>query len=75
MDGAQTTQNIYQDFHLTGMPIIALTHNAIEHHDQQEFMRVGMKAFLPKPIDADQLYQILDRLLKKKNNNDQEYNL
>ena len=55
------------------MPIIALTANITEH-DQQEFIRVGMNAFLPKPFNPDQLDQILDRFLKK-NNNDQKETL
>jgi CheY-like chemotaxis protein len=71
MDGLEATQHIRQDLHLTHMPIIALTAN-IMAHDQQEFIRAGMNAFLPKPFNPDQLYQILDRFLKKKNNNDQK---
>ncbi len=73
MDGLEATRHIRQDLHLTHMPIIALTAN-IMAHDQQEFIRVGMKSFLPKPFNLDQLYQILDRFLKK-NNNDQKENL
>ncbi|MDO8895150.1 PAS domain S-box protein [Nitrosomonas sp.] len=70
MDGLEATQQIRQDLHLTDMPIIALTANTKEH-DQQEFMKAGMNAFLPKPFNPDQLNQILDRFLKK-NNNDQK---
>jgi len=73
MDGLEATQHIRQDLHLTHMPIIALTANITEH-DQQEFIRVGMNAFLPKPFNPDQLDQILDRFLKK-NNNDQKETL
>lgn len=64
MDGLEATQHIRQDLHLTDMPIIALTANTKEH-DQQEFKKAGMNAFLPKPFNPDQLYQILDRFLKK----------
>uniref|UniRef100_UPI0025E59210 response regulator n=1 Tax=Nitrosomonas sp. TaxID=42353 RepID=UPI0025E59210 len=70
MDGLEATQHIRQDLHLTDMPIIALTANTKEH-DQQEFIKAGMNAFLPKPFNPDQLNQILDRFLKK-NNNDQK---
>ncbi|MBY0484868.1 PAS domain S-box protein [Nitrosomonas sp.] len=71
MDGLEATQHIRQDLHLTDMPIIALTANTKEH-DQQEFIKAGMNAFLPKPFNPDQLNQILDRFLKKKSNNDQK---
>ena len=66
MDGLKATQHIRQDLYLTDMPIIALTANTKEH-DQQEFIKAGMNDFLPKPFNPDQLYQILDRFLKKKN--------
>ncbi len=71
MDGLEAIQHIRQDLHLTDMPIIALTANTMKH-DQQEFLRVGMNAFLPKPFNPDQLHQILDRFLKKESNNDQK---
>ncbi len=71
MGGLEATQHIRQDLHLTDIPIIALTAN-IMAHDQRELIRAGMNAFLPKPFKPDQLYQILDRFLKKESNNDQK---
>jgi CheY-like chemotaxis protein len=61
MDGLEATRRIRQDLHLS-IPIIALTAN-IMIEDQQKYLRAGMDAYLPKPFDPDQLYQILHRFM------------
>jgi len=57
----EATRRIRQDLHLS-IPIIALTAN-IMIEDQQKYLRAGMDAYLPKPFDPDQLYQILHRFM------------
>ena len=64
MDGFEATRHIRQDLHLTDIPIIALTAN-IMAHNQQEFLEIGMNAYLPKPFDPDQLIRILEQFLPK----------
>lgn len=65
MDGVEAIQHIRQDSHLADAPIVFRPPETIEH-GQQEFMRAGMNVFLPRLFDFGQLYQILDRFLKKK---------
>jgi CheY-like chemotaxis protein len=63
MDGLEATRCIRQELHLTAIPIVALTANIMEH-DQQEFLSIGMNAYLPKPFDPNQLIQVLDQFLQ-----------
>ncbi|NBQ70606.1 MAG: response regulator [Nitrosomonadaceae bacterium] len=63
MDGLEATRRIRQELHLTGIPIVALTANIMEH-DQQEFLAAGMNAYLPKPFDPNQLIQVLGQFLQ-----------
>ena len=63
MDGLEATRRIRHDLHLN-IPIIALTANIMDE-DQQQYIQAGMDAFLPKPFDPDQLYQILHRFIFK----------
>lgn len=63
MDGMEATRHIRQDMH-SAIPIVALTANVMES-DQQDFMRIGMNAFLPKPFDPEELYQILLRFISQ----------
>lgn len=62
MDGLEATRQIRRDLLLTGIPIVALTANVMEH-DQQKFAQLGMDAFLAKPFDPEQLYRILQRFI------------
>lgn len=64
MDGLEATRRIRQDLQLTGIPIVALTANIMQH-DAQELMKIGMDAYLPKPFDPDQLIRILEQFLPK----------
>jgi CheY-like chemotaxis protein len=64
MDGLEATRRIRQDLRFTGIPIIALTANIMQH-DPQELMKIGMNAYLPKPFDPDQLVRILEQFLSK----------
>ena len=45
------------------VPIIALTANAFEE-DVRQSLEAGMNAHLPKPVDADRLYETLMSLVK-----------
>lgn len=62
MDGLEATRRIRHDLQMTDLPIIALTANIMDS-DQQEYLKAGMNAFLPKPFDPDQLYQMLHRFI------------
>jgi PAS domain S-box-containing protein len=64
MDGLEATRHIRQDLRLTGIPIVALTANIMQH-DPQELMKIGMNAYLPKPFDPDQLIGVLEQFLQK----------
>ena len=46
---------------LTGLPIVAMTANAMEE-DRQRALEAGMDAHLPKPIDVDELVATLLRV-------------
>ena len=45
------------------IPIIAMTANAFEE-DKQEALRSGMNGHIAKPIDVDNLFGVLDEILK-----------
>ncbi|MDR0987694.1 MAG: response regulator [Ruminococcus sp.] len=45
------------------IPIIAMTANAFDD-DMKKSMEAGMSGYLPKPIDIDKLYRMLDEILK-----------
>ncbi len=66
MDGLEAARNIRalprQD--AKNIPIIALTANAFEE-DVRQSLDAGMNAHLPKPVDADQLYDTLRTLVAK----------
>jgi signal transduction histidine kinase len=52
MSGVETTQKIRAEFPHRELPILALTANAMKG-DEQEYLAVGMKACLTKPIQID----------------------
>ena len=47
---------------LASIPIIAMTANAFEE-DKQEAIKSGMNGHIAKPIDIDQLFETLDKIL------------
>ena len=62
MDGYETTRRIRQQSALSGLPIIALTANALA--DERERCRAaGMDDYLAKPFRKDELAALLDQWL------------
>jgi signal transduction histidine kinase/CheY-like chemotaxis protein len=64
MDGLEATRLIRQRERATGShtPIIALTAHALAG-DRERCLAAGMDDYLPKPIQAAQLYQSIERLV------------
>ncbi len=58
MDGYVATDLIRETFKPDQLPIIAMTANAM-HNERQKCMEAGMNDFVPKPINVDDLYNIL----------------
>ncbi|HSH90600.1 MAG TPA: response regulator [Ramlibacter sp.] len=65
MDGVEATREIRKIPHLRGLPIIAMTANAMEQ-DRRKCLDAGMDDFLSKPIDPDMLWEVLQRWVKFK---------
>jgi PAS domain S-box-containing protein len=65
MDGLQAARAIrmIEDARGGRTPIIAMTAHAI-HGDRERCLESGMDDYLPKPIDADALRRMIDRLLQ-----------
>jgi CheY-like chemotaxis protein/HPt (histidine-containing phosphotransfer) domain-containing protein len=65
MDGLQAARAIrsLEDARGGRTPIIAMTAHAI-HGDRERCLESGMDDYLPKPIDADALRQMIDRLIE-----------
>lgn len=64
MDGYQATREIRRisDPRLARIPIIAVSANAFEE-DRRKAMECGMNAHLPKPLDMDQLVEVIRKFL------------
>ena len=64
MDGLTTTATIRAQEQTTGahVPIIALTAHAMQE-DREQCLAAGMDAYLSKPLQAQQLFQLIDRLV------------
>ena len=58
MDGLSATSAIRKITHLQGLPIVAMTANAMEK-DRRSCKDAGMNDFLTKPIDPDELWRML----------------
>ena len=65
MDGAEATRMIREQESAFGghIPIVALTANAFES-DKKKCFEAGTDAFIPKPLDPDDLLKTLERLLE-----------
>jgi signal transduction histidine kinase len=48
------------------IPIVAMTANAFDE-DMKKSLDAGMNGYLPKPIDTEKLYQLLDKIIYKRN--------
>ncbi|MEZ5441549.1 MAG: response regulator [Lysobacterales bacterium] len=62
MDGIEATGRIKADPALAQVPIIALTAHAMQS-DRQRFLAAGMDDYLSKPLDENELRQMLQRWL------------
>jgi len=62
MDGFEATQRIRTNPRYNHLPIIAMTGNVAES-DRQRCFDCGMNDFISKPVDWDQAFLILDRLI------------
>ncbi len=62
MDGIQATRIIRDELGITSLPIIAVTAHTMEG-DRKECLRAGMNDYLPKPIDREQLFRIIQKTL------------
>jgi CheY-like chemotaxis protein len=58
MDGVTATLEIRKHQALAGLPIVAMTANAMQR-DRERCLKAGMKDFVTKPIDPDGLFQVL----------------
>ncbi len=65
MDGLQATRLLRQSEASTGrrhVPIVALTAHAF-NGDMERCMEAGMDGFIPKPIDPEEIYQVIENLV------------
>lgn len=68
MDGFEATRRIRaheQREHLPRTPIVALTAHVLDTH-RLEGMAAGMDDYLPKPVNSEQLYASLQRLVRNR---------
>jgi len=65
MNGYEATREIrrLKDKKLSSIPIIAMTANAFEE-DKQEALKCGMNGHIAKPIDIENLFQMLEEVIK-----------
>jgi signal transduction histidine kinase/CheY-like chemotaxis protein len=60
MDGYEATRRIRQTPRWQGLPVIAMTANALLG-DREKALSAGMNDHVAKPIDVDELYRVLAR--------------
>jgi two-component system sensor histidine kinase/response regulator len=63
MDGVTATNHIRAQKHLDTMPVVAMTANAMEQ-DRRKCIDAGMNDFLVKPIDPEEMWDILLRWVR-----------
>jgi len=59
MDGFQATRAIRERPEWTSLPVVAMTAHAMKG-DRERCLRAGMDDYLPKPIERDELFRILE---------------
>jgi len=64
MDGYEATREMRKDPAFAELPIIAMTANALQSEKEKCF-QAGMNDHITKPIDIDELFQIIGRWVKK----------
>ncbi|MDP3858119.1 MAG: ATP-binding protein [Stagnimonas sp.] len=65
MDGFVTTQRIREQPRLLGLPVLAMTANAMSG-DRERCLAAGMNDHIPKPIDPEELRHTLARWLRRR---------
>ncbi len=73
LDGFQTTQLLRRQEGLKELPVIALTAHNIDG-EREKCLAAGMNDYLAKPIDPEQLREILGRWLATGLINEKQYN-
>ena len=63
-DGAEAIKRIRSDSIYSDIPIIALTAYAMSG-DREKFLAYGMDDYMDKPVDKDELLQIIERNVSK----------
>ncbi|RFP12985.1 response regulator [Duganella sp. BJB475] len=66
MDGYDATRKLREDARYAGLPVIAMTANAMVG-DKEKCLAAGMNDFIAKPIDVAQLFTTLARWVTVKN--------
>ncbi|MCB1955658.1 MAG: response regulator [Rhodocyclaceae bacterium] len=64
MNGLEASEAICSDSLNTDTPILAMTANAFAE-DRERCLAAGMKDHIPKPVEPEQLYEILFRWLER----------
>jgi CheY-like chemotaxis protein len=63
LDGVEATKYIRKsNANFKNIPIIALTAYAM-HGDREKFLDAGMNDYISKPVDKDELLEVLNRNL------------
>ena len=65
MNGTQAAKSIKMFKESKGVPIIAVTANALDGA-RDKFLQAGMDEYISKPIDSDKLYTLLSQYLGQK---------
>ena len=63
MDGYEATRALRQQPHLRGLPVIAMTANALVG-DRDKVLAAGMDDHIPKPIKVEELFSTLARWVR-----------
>jgi len=66
MDGWDATQRIREDPETAHIPMIALTVHTLPR-ERKRALDAGVDAYLSKPYDAAQLFQLVESTLKNRN--------
>jgi PAS domain S-box-containing protein len=67
MDGIEATRAIRSDPRFQTLPIVAMTANALVS-DREACLEAGMNDHIAKPIDPDQMFDVLLRWIKRPDN-------
>lgn len=67
MNGVECTRKIraLEDMEKSNIPIIAITGNAM-NYTVEEFKKIGINEYVPKPIDFDHLVELVNNYLRTK---------